>query len=125
MQNQTMNRTCPTCGNTIRGRSDKKFCDDSCRSNYNNQFKSEENDCIRDINGALKKNRKILRELLSGATAIIKTTRENLLERGFRFRYFTHTYTNKKGSVYFFCYDYGYLPLDKDLFLIVKKKDES
>jgi hypothetical protein len=123
MQNQIINKTCLTCGRAVRGRSDKKFCDDSCRNNYNNQIKSENNICIRNINRILKKNRRILQDILASGE-MVKTKKERLTEEGFRFRYFTHTYTNKKGSVYFFCYDYGYLPLENDLFLIAKRKEE-
>jgi hypothetical protein len=53
-----------------------------------------------------------------------KTTKTKLLEKGFLFKYFTHTYTNKKGTVYFFCYDLGYLPLENDWYLLVKRKKE-
>ena len=35
------------------------------------------------------------------------------------------TYTNKKGNVYFFCYDLGYMPLDDDWYLLVKRKEVS
>jgi hypothetical protein len=41
---------------------------------------------------------------------------------GFRFQYFTHTYTNRNGQLYYFCYEYGYLLLDKERVLIVKKQ---
>jgi hypothetical protein len=50
--------------------------------------------------------------------------KEKLLSLGFQFKYLTHVYTTKNGKKYFFCYDYGYLPLDNDWFLIVKKKEE-
>jgi hypothetical protein len=117
-------RSCLTCGKTIRGRSDKKFCDDYCRNNYNNQLKADDNNYVRNINNALRKNRRILLDLLPEGDELVKTTREKLVTAGFRFKYFTHTYTNKKGSTYHFCYDYGYLPLDGDIFLIVKRKEE-
>ena len=34
-------KTCASCGEIIKGRIDKKFCDDACRSNYNNKLNSE------------------------------------------------------------------------------------
>jgi len=118
-------RTCLTCGKTIRGRSDKKFCDDYCRNNHNNQLKAESNNYVRNINNSLKKNRRILEDLLQGNEDMAKSSREKLVQLGFQFRYMTHTYTNKKGNTYFFCYDYGYLPLEHDWYLIVKRKQDT
>jgi len=47
------------------------------------------------------------------------------LEFGFNFNYFTNTYTNKKGVTYFYCYEYGYLPLENNFYLIVKRREEA
>ena len=121
---EVMNKTCITCGKTIRGRSDKKFCDDYCRNNFNNQLKADDNNFVRNINNALRKNRRILNELLAGKEDTAKTTKDKMIQQGFQFKYLTHTYTNKKGNTYFFCYEYGYLPLEHDWFLIVKRKEE-
>ncbi|MFA6947300.1 MAG: DUF2116 family Zn-ribbon domain-containing protein, partial [Pedobacter sp.] len=33
-----MERECLDCGAALRGRTDKKFCDDQCRSNFNNRM---------------------------------------------------------------------------------------
>ena len=121
---EVVNKTCLTCGKTVRGRSDKKFCDDYCRNNYNNQLKAGDNNYVRNINNQLRKNRRILLEILPGNEEVAKTTKNKLIQEGFRFKYITHTYTNKKGNTYFFCYDYGYLPLEQDLYLVVKRKEE-
>jgi hypothetical protein len=43
---------------------------------------------------------------------------------GFQFKYLTHTYTTKTGKRYIYCYDHGYLPLDNEWCVIVKKKEE-
>ncbi|HEX8334955.1 MAG TPA: hypothetical protein VF622_20185 [Segetibacter sp.] len=117
-------KACLACGKTVKGRSDKKFCDDYCRNNYNNELKADSNNYVRNINNALKKNRRILEELLPPDEEMKKTTKEKLLHAGFQFKYTTHTYTNKKGNTYFFCYEYGYLPLENDWFLVVKRKEE-
>jgi len=116
-------KLCLTCEKPIKGRTDKKFCDDYCRNNYNNQLKSASTNLVRNINNALGKNRRIL-ENFFGKEEMIKTTKDKLLEKGFQFKYVTHTYTNKKGNVYFFCYDLGYLPLENDWYLLVKRKEE-
>jgi len=117
-------KLCLNCDKAVKGRTDKKFCDDYCRNNYNNQLKSNTINLVRNINNALGKNRRILENLFLAGEEMTKTTRNKLLQKGFQFKYITHTYTNKKGNIYFFCYDIGYLPLESDWYLLVKRKEE-
>ena len=115
---------CLSCRKALKGRTDKKFCDDFCRNNYNNRIKSSDNNYIRNINNALRKNRRIMAALLEGvADGKLTTRKDNLTVQGFVFKYFTHTYTNTGGKVYFFCYDYGYMALEDDYYLLVKRKE--
>ncbi|OOG68570.1 DUF2116 family Zn-ribbon domain-containing protein [Algoriphagus sp. A40] len=116
-------RLCQNCGKPIQGRMDKKFCDDSCRNTYNNQQNAIPVNLIRNINNTLKKNRNILESLIPANEELTKTTRERLMRAGFNFRFFTHTYQSKKGNSYRYCYDFGYLELEGDWFLVVKGKD--
>jgi predicted nucleic acid-binding Zn ribbon protein len=116
-------KKCLACDKSLHGRTDKKFCNDYCRNVYNNSLKSMNSGPIRNINNVLLKNRKILSQLLNNED-MAKTTKEKLLQHGFNFKYITHSYTNKKGNVYFFCYEFGYLPLDGDWFLVVKRKED-
>ena len=112
-----MERLCLDCNNHIKGRTDKKFCDDLCRSNFNNRLKANDHSFLRHINLILKKNREILR--LKNPDGNIKVKKDVLLRKDFNFSYFTHTYATQKGN-YFFCYDYGYLPLPNEEFLLIK-----
>lgn len=116
---------CLSCGAAVKGRADKKFCNDYCRNEYNNTLKSDKTNLVRNINNALGKNRRILESLLGAGEEMIKVHADKLLSKGFQYKYITHTYTNKKGNVYFFCYDLGYLPLENDWYLIVKRKEEK
>ena len=116
-------RKCLACEKTLRGRIDKKFCDDYCRNNYNNQQRAIDSQYDKSIIAILKKNKQILSSLLK-EEEMVKTTRERLLTKGFQFKYHTHHYENKKGNIYVFCFEYGYLPLDNDWFLIVKRVAE-
>lgn len=118
------NQYCEDCGNPLSGRSDKRFCDDYCRNHFNNKMKSGSNNLMRNINNALKKNRNILAGILNEENDTAKISREKLLASGFLFKYGTHSYTNKKGNVYIYCYDYGYLKLDQDLILVVRLKND-
>lgn len=117
-------RNCRLCGKILRGRSDKKFCDDYCRASYNNELKGAANNLVRNINYALSKNRRILESLLPTTEQTAKTQQHQLLQKGFSFRFYTHTYVAKNGNTYFYCYDYGYLPLENNWFLIVKKDEQ-
>lgn len=117
-------KNCLACDKPIHGRSDKKFCNDYCRNSYNNQMKTMNSSSMKDINNVLMKNRKILETAL-GEKEMEKTTKEKLLQSGLNFKYITHTYTNKKGNTYCFCYEYGYLPLENDWYLIVKRKEDQ
>jgi predicted nucleic acid-binding Zn ribbon protein len=116
-------KNCINCGAPMRGRIDKKFCDDSCRNTYNNQQNSASTNLIRNINHALKKNRNILESLIPEGEELAKTSKDKLLRMDFQFKYFTHTYETKKGHHYHYCYDYGYLKLEGDWFLVVKGKE--
>lgn len=115
------NQTCYECGSRLKGRVDKKFCSDQCRVTFNNKLKREENKVMNQINNILRKNRNILRKLNPQGKS--KVNRERLNEAGFNFTYFTSTFITKEGMKYFYCYDQGYLPIEKDICLLVVKKD--
>ncbi len=117
-------RACLACGKTVRGRADKKFCNDSCRNLFNNQLKTDANNYVRNINNVLKKNRRILENLLPQQEDTTRIPRDKLLQLGFEFRYNTHIYHNRKGNAYHFCYEYGYLALENNWYLVVKRKEE-
>jgi hypothetical protein len=121
------NKNCLACNKILKGRVDKKFCDDYCRNNYNNLQKSKNQNSVyvKNINNTLLKNRKILENILPETEELIKIPQQKLLDKGFVFKYHTHTYKNKKEQVYFFCYDYGYLPLENNWLLVVKRKEEK
>lgn len=110
--------TCLECGTEIFGRPDKKFCSDLCRNAYNNKLNRADVNAIRNINYRLRKNWRILGELC--ADDKVKIAKEKLLSLGFDFKYHTHLRTTQKGATYFFVYDYGYLELENDYFLVVK-----
>ena len=125
MIQQAAPKMCMACGKPIKGRSDKKFCDDYCRNAHNNELKSDSNNYVRNINNSLRKNRRLLQDCLTAGEEMAKTTKDKLLHKGFQFKYITHTYTNKKGNIYYFCYDYGYLPLEHDWYLVVKNSKQQ
>ncbi|HEX8514568.1 MAG TPA: hypothetical protein VF868_00105 [Bacteroidia bacterium] len=116
-----MDRKCHECGDTLKGRADKKYCSDLCRNSYNNKVNSHKSVYVRNVNSILRRNRKILQELIPSETA--KASKSKLQQRGFNFSFYTDVYTSQKGKNYFFCYEYGYLPLENDHVFLVKKKE--
>nr|AUN35592.1 hypothetical protein [uncultured bacterium] len=60
--------------------------------------------------------------MITGNEEMSRVSKEKLLQEGFLFKYITHIYRNKKGTIYFFCYDHGYLVLENDWYLIVRHK---
>jgi len=114
-----MQKACPECGEKIVGRTDKKFCSDYCRNAYNNKMNKDSTNLVRNVNNLLRKNYRILLEL--NPTDKTKTTKAKLLAKGFNFEYFTSIYTTKTGTVYYFVYDQGYLPLESDYYALVKR----
>lgn len=110
-------RICLDCGEKLRGRSDKKFCNDQCRNNYNNRLNRETNIYVRNIHNLLRRNRKILLELFeSGKT---KVHRDALIISGYSFGFFTHMVEPERGPVCWYCYEYGFSELENDYIRIV------
>jgi hypothetical protein len=113
-------KTCLACDKILKGRIDKKYCDDYCKNIYNNRKKESSSEYARNIISILKKNKKILESFL-GDDEIARTSKECLLEKGFQFKFHTHTSLNKRGSLYHFCFEIGYLALHHERFLLVRK----
>ena len=118
------NRECLSCSKPLRGRIDKKFCNDYCRNVHNNKLRAGKahTQLVRNINNILLKNRRIMDSLLPGSEEKMAVSKDRLISLGFQFRHMTHTYTNKSGKTYFYCYDYGFLPLENDWYLLVKDR---
>lgn len=114
-----MSKTCLECEEKIVGREDKKFCSDGCRNSYNNKINKDSTNFMRNVNNKLRKNYRVLSALNVDGKS--KTTRTKLLSKGFDFEFFTNILNTKTGNTYYFLYDQGYLALENDYFMLVKK----
>ena len=114
-----MIKQCIECGGSVFGRTDKKFCSELCRNSHNNKINSFSSNYVRNVNYMLRRNRRILEELTPSPP--VRITKDKLLQKGFNFQYHTNIYPNRKGVNYFFCYEYGYIPLAKDKYMLIKR----
>ena len=97
---------CENCGKEIKGRSDKRFCDDNCRNTFNHQKKIPDNEIMSPVINILKKNRGILSAIYAGDKNPI-LNKLQLVALGFNFDYCTDRRV-LQGIEYYFCFDYGY-----------------
>jgi len=119
-QNKVVKK-CLQCEDPVRGRSDKKFCCDDCRTEYNNILNRDANNFMTKINRILRGNRRILAKYNPKGKA--KVRKEKLQTEGFKFAYFTNIYETKGGRVYKFCYDQGYIEIDEYYVALVHRKE--
>lgn len=116
---------CLSCGKLLNGRSDKKFCDPYCKSSYHYQKSIQESPRFYNkVDNQLKLNRKILKYYNKAGKATLRA--ETILELGFNPSFFTHYWKNKKGDVYLFAYEYGFLKKregNKEKYVLIKWQD--
>lgn len=125
MQPPTITRTCKFCGDPVRGRVDKKFCDDYCRNNFNNRRyqMAEYGEEVRRTNRILLRNRQIIDELFPETIQETVVSADYLTEKGFNFRYFTQVRTVSTGELHYQCYDVVIQPAaDGNNWILRRKK---
>jgi len=99
-------RVCLDCGAKLLGRSDKKFCSDQCRNNYNNRINRDQNNYVRNVHALLRRNRKILSDLFEAGFHRIH--RDALLAQGYNFTFCTHIVETRDGILWSYCFEYGF-----------------
>ena len=75
-------------------------------------------ECDKSLMGRIDK--KFCSDTCRNAYEKAKASKSFLVGKGFDFNLITHLRTTQKGSVYYFVYDFGYLALENDYYLIVK-----
>lgn len=99
---------CLNCDKVLIGRTDKKYCDPQCKSSH--QYKKEKEMPERfynKVDNQLRLNRKLLKNYNKAGKAVVRS--KILIGEGFDSKFFTHYWKNKKGDVYFFVYEFGFL----------------
>jgi len=112
---------CLECSNRLKGRLDKKFCDDNCRSAYHNKNNRGNKEITKEINAVLKRNRLILKELYEKTAAesqeIDKTI---LIRKGFEFNFLTQVQPLVSNQMANYCYEFGYRELNEGKVKLIK-----
>ena len=113
-------RVCLECNEKLIGREDKKFCNDACRNSFNNKINKDSSNLMRNTNNQLRKNYRILSKY--NKVNKTKISKQTLQQKGFDFQLITSLYKTKNGNHYFFVYNQGYMFLEEDMCLLVKKE---
>lgn len=111
-------RFCLDCGDILRGRSDKKFCSDSCRNNYNNNLNKDITSFVRNVHAVLRRNRKILADLHQSGK--YKFHIDVLDLAGFSFNFITQLVESDDGTICRFCFEFGYRELPNNYVELIK-----
>jgi DNA-binding transcriptional regulator of glucitol operon len=93
---QTFNfmRNCLQCGKVLKGRTDKKFCQLSCRNAYHNNLQSRKNKHVKNTLRKLLHNRSVLLQIL-GNQPRVSIALSDLMELGFAPNYITQWHANR------------------------------
>lgn len=117
-----LQESCLSCGGKLNGRIDKKYCDPQCKSAH--QYKKEKEQPKRfynKVDNQLKLNRRLLKQYNKAGKAVIRQS--IMISAGFNPKFFTHYWKSKKGEVYLFVYEYGFLRKKDnhaDKFILIK-----
>lgn len=115
-----MGKKCPQCGKPLHGRSDKKFCDSTCKNAFNFAQRRDTRNEVKEIDGYLHRNREILATLM-GESKKEMFDRAVLTRAKFRWEYMTSIYKNKQGKWYHLVYDYAWMEFSDQQVLVVRK----
>jgi hypothetical protein len=132
-------RTCKDCGQPLGpGREDRQYCDDGCRTNFNNKKRRESQkdeaapappqmsvpEYITRVQDIILKNRNLLESLCDEENAGHIRVR-HLIGRGFNAKFFTsQAEPTATGNVYRFCFEYGYCEGADGLVTVICRKRE-
>ena len=117
-------KICLDCGSRLYGRSDKKFCNSQCRSNYHNRMKQEERMNIERTHSLLMNNRSILLKELKTDCSSLKISLTKLKSLGFKPEFHTGS-SESKGRNVIHIYDYLVEKLDEDYVLICRNLKQA
>lgn len=114
-------KQCLQCTKKIAGRTDKKFCNNHCRSSYHNHVYGDRSNYMRRVNGLLLRNRKILSDLFLRSKGGATVSLSELYLKGFSLTHYTHQQQKTKNQLFTYCYEYGYQITGNDCIKIIQQ----
>jgi hypothetical protein len=120
-----LKQECLYCNQKLLGRTDKKYCNLHCKSAYQyHKTKEQPERFYNKVDNQLRLNRKILKHYNKAGKVTIRAS--VLVNSGFEPSFFTHYWKNKKGDVYLFVYEFGFLKREEhhvQKYVLVKWQD--
>lgn len=115
-------RKCRMCKSPLIGRSDKIFCSTACKNEYHVKLRRATAEQVRETDKILHRNRSILLEVMGKNKTQKKIDRLILEKKKFRFAYMTGFYTNSRGKLYHYVYDFAWMEFSDQEILIVRNR---
>ena len=113
---------CFQCGAPVKGRADKKFCNTTCKNEFNYKNQSVTKSDVQSIGAILHRKRIILMTLMGDSKKEI-FDKMILTRAKFRFEYHTGHYLNKEGKTYWLLYDFAFMEFSDQRILVVRKSN--
>jgi len=107
---------CENCGKAfLSGRTDRRFCNDGCRNNFNRNKRAQEqirqHENLPEIFRIIKKNYESLKEncpkALDHDENVFLNAKE-FLKTSFNPKFFTSVHTNPNGEIWYCCFELGF-----------------
>lgn len=117
-----MPKMCPMCRKKVVGRSDKKFCSITYKSNYHFKLNKHTELAAKRVDKILRRNRSILREIMGKRTTKKKISRLLLDKKKFNYNYITGFHINTKKKTIHHVYDYSWAIFSDQEVLIMKNR---
>ncbi len=100
--------TCSTCRTPLRGRRDKRFCDDNCRMKHHRNRAG----VLRQIDQILHNNRALIKRFRQSHAQLASDPVASfvwLRRAGYDFNFHTHVAGQADGSLAVMCYEEGFV----------------
>jgi len=125
---KTIEKGCENCGRELYGRTDKRFCNDGCRNQFNRtktlreQQKAHEN--LPEIFKIIRRNYEILKSFgpIAPNGGIMSST-GSLKVEGINTKYFTSIYMDGDG-MWKFCFERGWLEYEDGGWIIQDRMEQ-
>ncbi len=100
-----MKPTCKQCGDVLRGRTDKQYCDDQCRSAFHNAQNSNSTNFMRTTHRIMRRNWKVLHRFENDGIHELPLIEAQ--KQGFNEDVVTGIY-RANGQMLYRCYEYSF-----------------